>query len=77
MLPSMDELLKKMRGRLGESLGSIGETSAPLAEVTTKNLDALKAYSLGIQAVAATLIFLLGMKTKERHSGAPPEPIPI
>ena len=51
VLPSMDELLKKMRGRLGESLGSIGETSAPLAEVTTKNLDALKAYSLGIQAV--------------------------
>jgi O-antigen/teichoic acid export membrane protein len=32
---------------------------------------------LGVQAVAATLIFLLGMKTKERHSGAPPEPIPI
>jgi len=51
VLPSMDSLLKKMRERLGESLGSIGETSAPLAEVTTKNLDALKAYSLGIQAV--------------------------
>jgi putative peptide modification system cyclase len=51
VLPSMDELLRKMRNRLGESLGSIGETSAPLAEVTTKNLDALKAYSLGIQAV--------------------------
>ena len=51
VLPSMDLLLKKMRERLGESLGSIGETSAPLAEVTTKNLDALKAYSLGIEAV--------------------------
>lgn len=51
VLPSMDDLLRKMRGRLGESLASIGETSAPLAEVTTKNLDALKAYSLGIQAV--------------------------
>jgi putative peptide modification system cyclase len=52
VLPSMDDLLKKMRGRLGESMASIGETSAPLAEVTTKNLDALKAYSLGIQAMA-------------------------
>ena len=46
---SMDTLLKKMRERLGESLGSIGETSAPLEEVTTKNLDALKAYSLGLR----------------------------
>jgi len=52
VLPSMDALLRKMRGRLGESLASIGETSAPLADVTTKNLDALKAYSLGIQAMA-------------------------
>ena len=32
---------------------------------------------LAVQAVAATLIFLLGMKTKERHGGAPPEPLPI
>ena len=52
VLPSMDGLLKKMRGRLGESMTSIGETSAPLANVTTKNLDALKAYSLGLQGVA-------------------------
>jgi putative peptide modification system cyclase len=52
VLPSMDELLRKMRGRLGESLGSIGETSAPLADVTTKNLDALKAYSMGLGSVA-------------------------
>lgn len=52
VLPSMDELLRRMRGRLGESMASIGETSAPLADVTTRNLDALKAYSLGIQAMA-------------------------
>jgi putative peptide modification system cyclase len=52
VLPSMDDLLKKMRGRLGESMASIGETSAPLADVTTKNLDALKAFSLALQAVA-------------------------
>jgi putative peptide modification system cyclase len=52
VLPSMDELLRKMRGRLGESLASIGETSAPLADVTTKNLDALKAYSTGLDSLA-------------------------
>ena len=52
VLPSMDQLLKKMRGRLGESIAAIGETSASLADVTTKNFDALKAYSLGLQAMA-------------------------
>ncbi|HVV97889.1 MAG TPA: putative peptide modification system cyclase [Rhodanobacteraceae bacterium] len=52
VLPTMDDLLKKMRARLGESLASIGETSAPLEDVTTKNLDALKAYSLGLRAMA-------------------------
>ncbi|TCO43387.1 putative peptide modification system cyclase [Dokdonella fugitiva] len=52
VLPAMDDLLKKMRGRLGESIASIDETSAPLAEVTTRNFDALKAYSLGLQALA-------------------------
>lgn len=51
VLPSIDELLKKMRGRFGESMASIGQTSAPLAEVTTENLDALKAYSLGLKAM--------------------------
>lgn len=40
-------------------------------------LNNYAAVVLGIQAVAAALIFLLGMKTKERHSGAPPEPLPI
>ena len=52
VLPTMDDLLRKMRERLGESLGSIGETSAPLADVTTKNLDALKAYSTGLDSLA-------------------------
>lgn len=53
VLPGIDELLGKMRGRLGESMASIGETSTPLAEATTRDLDALKAYSIGLQAVAA------------------------
>ena len=52
VLPTMDDLLRKMRERLGESLGSIGATSAPLAEATTKNLDALKAYSMGLASLA-------------------------
>ena len=51
VLPSMDDLLKKLRGRLGESLASIGESSAPLANVSTQNLEALRSYSLGLQAM--------------------------
>lgn len=46
ILPSADELLNKLRERLGESLSSIELTSAPLARITTGNLDALRAYGL-------------------------------
>ena len=52
VLPAMDDLLQKMRGRLGESMATIGETSAPLADATTGNLEALRAFSLGLQAMA-------------------------
>ncbi len=37
----------KLRQALGESLGSVQKFNAPLAEVTTSSLEALKAYSLG------------------------------
>ena len=43
LLPAMDELLRKMRGRLGESIAAVGEASRPLAQITTPNLDALRA----------------------------------
>lgn len=49
-LPAMDEVLDALRGRLGESLASIESTSAPLQKVTTANLEALRAFSLGIRA---------------------------
>lgn len=43
VLPTMDELLKRMRGRLGESVAAIASSSEPLAQITTANLDALRA----------------------------------
>jgi putative peptide modification system cyclase len=49
-LPSVDRVNKALRGRLGETLASIGADSAPLAKVTTSNIDALRAYSLGSRA---------------------------
>lgn len=45
ILPATDKLLGKLRSRLGESLASIQKTSLPLAQITTGNLDALRAYA--------------------------------
>jgi len=50
VLPAMDQAMAQVRSRLGEALESIKTTSRPLEEVTTANLDALRAYSLGSRA---------------------------
>ncbi|HRQ66268.1 MAG TPA: putative peptide modification system cyclase [Xanthomonadaceae bacterium] len=50
-LGSMDAVLKRMRARLGESLDRIESDSEPLEQVTSGNLEALKAFSLAIRAV--------------------------
>lgn len=39
----------KMRSQLGESLSSIQKFDAPIEQATTASLDALKAYSLGLE----------------------------
>ena len=49
-LSSIDEVTAGLRGQLGEALASVDRDSAPLPLVTTKNLDALRAYALGEQA---------------------------
>ena len=45
ILPATDKLLGKLRSRLGESLASIQKTSMPLQQITTGNMDALRAFS--------------------------------
>jgi putative peptide modification system cyclase len=52
-LASMDAVARELRGRLGEALGTIDGDSQPLERVTTGNLDALRAYSLGARAQTA------------------------
>jgi putative peptide modification system cyclase len=52
LLDALERLTREIRGHLGESLAQIQETSVPLAKVTTRNLQALKSYSLGIQSIA-------------------------
>ena len=50
-LGSIDRVNASLREELGEALTAIEAENAPLAEVTTSNLDALRAYSLGQQAI--------------------------
>lgn len=52
-LGSIDGVTTSLRGGLGEALQSIEQDSAPLPQVTTRNLDALRAYALGQKAYSA------------------------
>jgi tetratricopeptide (TPR) repeat protein len=44
----------RFRSQLGESLATIEKHNRPLAEATTSSLDALKAYSKGLEVVSST-----------------------
>jgi tetratricopeptide (TPR) repeat protein/predicted Ser/Thr protein kinase len=47
VLPALGTLASDIRGKLGESLGSIQKHSDPLEQATTSSLDALKSYTMG------------------------------
>ncbi|TKR30316.1 putative peptide modification system cyclase [Luteimonas gilva] len=48
-LNSIDKVTADLRNKLGEAMRSIEHDSAPLPNVSTDNLDALKAYALGVK----------------------------
>jgi len=50
VLPSLDKVTQNLRVRLGEALATVSNESQPLDKVATKNLDALRAYSLAERA---------------------------
>lgn len=50
ILPALDRLSKKLRGKLGESLRTV-RAGKPLAQVTTPSLEALRRYSRGVEAL--------------------------
>ena len=50
VLKALGRTATALRGRLGESLSSVQKYDAPVGEVTTPSLEALKAYSLGQKA---------------------------
>jgi eukaryotic-like serine/threonine-protein kinase len=49
VLNSLGTAASHLREKLGESLGSIKQFDAPIEQVTTKSLDALRQYSLGVK----------------------------
>ena len=50
VLDAVGEAASKLRAELGESLATVQEFDVPLAEATTSSLEALRAYSLGMNA---------------------------
>jgi tRNA A-37 threonylcarbamoyl transferase component Bud32/tetratricopeptide (TPR) repeat protein len=49
IIPTVDRLTRKLRGKIGESLKSVQDAPA-LAQVTTPSLDALRAFAAGLRA---------------------------
>jgi tetratricopeptide (TPR) repeat protein/predicted Ser/Thr protein kinase len=47
VLKSLDRAASSLRGKLGESIGSVQKFATPLEQATTSSLDALQAFSLG------------------------------
>jgi DNA-binding winged helix-turn-helix (wHTH) protein len=53
VLEAITRMSRDFRKRVGESPATLQEHDVPLAEATTASIDALKAYSLGLQAEAS------------------------
>lgn len=51
VIPATDALVQRLRTSLGESVAQIEATSLPLEKVTTRSIEALRAYSLSLRAV--------------------------
>jgi tetratricopeptide (TPR) repeat protein len=49
VLNALSDIASRLRVRLGESLSTLDEHNRPLPDVSTPSLDALKAYSAGLQ----------------------------
>ncbi|MGH9949134.1 MAG: protein kinase domain-containing protein, partial [Pyrinomonadaceae bacterium] len=49
VLKTISQAAIQLRGKLGESLSSIQKFDAPIEQATTASLEALKAYSLGLE----------------------------
>lgn len=50
VLPSLDQALVDVRGRLGETMDAVAADRVPLEQATTGDIEALRAFSLGLLA---------------------------
>ena len=50
VLPTLGQAAAKLRNELGESLSSVQKFDVPLEQATTNSLEALKAFTLGVNA---------------------------
>ena len=50
----LSQMSGKFRTQIGESLATVEKHNTPLAEATTPSLDALKAYSTGLEVMSST-----------------------
>jgi eukaryotic-like serine/threonine-protein kinase len=77
VLDALGKAATEMRGKLGESLGTLQKFDAPLEQATTPSLEALQAYSLGMKALkgktdfaAAVLLFQRAISLDVNFAGA-------
>ena len=49
VLNALSQIASKFRTRVGESLATVEKHDTPLEEATTPSLEALKAYSAGLE----------------------------
>lgn len=72
VLDALDSAATDMRRRLGESLGSVQRNSTPIAQATTPSLEALQAYSLGLQTIKDSGDFAAALPSFERATQLDP-----
>jgi hypothetical protein len=53
VLQALSVIARRTRIRVGESMATVEQHDTPLAEATTSSLEALKAYSTGLQVVSS------------------------
>ncbi len=62
VLNALSDIASRLRVRLGESLSTLDEHNRPLPDVSTGSLDALKAYSAGLQVTQGRLAAIEQLK---------------
>jgi DNA-binding winged helix-turn-helix (wHTH) protein/tetratricopeptide (TPR) repeat protein len=72
VLDALGKVASEMRYRLGESLVSVEKYDAPAENVTTPSLEALKAYSLGYQAMVIKSDYAASIQLFQRATSLDP-----